>query len=180
MPTENGVSNVSWYIFLQPSNLFSNFFFKTESKAAYFSLITGLSLASVTKCTQLFAITWAGNTLCPPCALFAGQIALIAHWCFAVAEWWVCSQGQVGMLGGEQRQQPGHSSSCVGPHADRGLWVGHACPNWKVYQFPVSHWSCFLWITLNSSSFQCIELSLRMWKNQALSLSSEAGECVKK
>lgn len=34
-------------------------------------------------------------------------------------------------------------------------------PNWKMYQFSVSHRSCFLWSTLNSSLFQCIVLSLR-------------------
>lgn len=43
-------------IFLQSLNLLSNFFIKTESKAAYFLLSTELYFASVSKCTQLVVI----------------------------------------------------------------------------------------------------------------------------
>jgi len=60
------------------SNLetFSNSFTKTESTAAYFSLITGLWLTTVSKCIQLFDIIWVTHCTEPfPCPGFSPDSA---------------------------------------------------------------------------------------------------------
>lgn len=48
----------------------SNSFIKKVSKAAYFSLFTGLHLANVSKCIKLYAITWVSIALHPPASWF--------------------------------------------------------------------------------------------------------------
>lgn len=47
-----------------------------------FLLFTGLCLANVSKCIELFAITWVSAVLCPPHVLLSAQRVLIAHWQF--------------------------------------------------------------------------------------------------
>jgi len=62
--TENGVANIQENLsFWKSWNLCSNHFIKTESKAAHFSLFTGLCLANTSKCMKLSAIIWACHNL---------------------------------------------------------------------------------------------------------------------
>lgn len=86
MLTEMTELQMHWKtIFFQQSwNLISNSVLRMESMAVYFLLFKGLFLASVSKCIQLFAITWVSTTLCPPCALVLAQMVLISHWCVIV------------------------------------------------------------------------------------------------
>jgi len=65
MFTENGVTQINWWLFFQSWNLFSNFFIKMESTAVYYSLFRAPYSASVSKCIQLFAITWVSTALHP-------------------------------------------------------------------------------------------------------------------
>jgi len=71
---------------LQSWNLFSSSCIKIESMAAYFSLFTGLCLASVSKCINRFAITWASASLYPPHAQVAALMGFIMRRCSAGAE----------------------------------------------------------------------------------------------
>lgn len=50
-----------------------------QSKVAYFSLLTGPSLTSVSKCMKLFATTWLSTPLHPPRALVPVQTVEAAH-----------------------------------------------------------------------------------------------------
>jgi len=127
MSTENRVTNIqkkkNWWVFQQSWNLFSNYYIKTESKDAHFSLSTGFSLASVSKCMQLYAITRVRTVLHPPCALFG------------CCERWVRAQGWARMLireellplqhgaGGSHRMSWAEVHIAYGPH------IGHAWAN---------------------------------------------------
>lgn len=66
-----------------------------EARLLIFLLLTGLCLASVSKCVQLckFAITWVGTVLFPLHATISIQTALVAHQCLVVAEQWLGTQG---------------------------------------------------------------------------------------
>lgn len=71
-----------------------------EARLLIFLLLTGLCLASVSKCVQLckFAITWVGTVLFPLHATISIQTALVAHQCLVVAEQWLGTQGYPGPL----------------------------------------------------------------------------------
>jgi len=62
--------------------------------AAYFSLFTGLSLASKSKCINLFAITLVSTAMHLPHALVSAEMgsnsALILGWCLVMG---VCPEG---------------------------------------------------------------------------------------
>lgn len=60
------------------------FLYHKRSKAAHFSLFTGFSLASVTKCIQLFVISRVRTVLYPPCSPVSVQIAHTAQCCLVV------------------------------------------------------------------------------------------------
>jgi len=70
MKTKLQVYKKNWWFFWQSQSLFSNSFIKMESMAAYFSPFTGLSLCSVSKCIQLFVLTWVSTAL-PHCPGFS-------------------------------------------------------------------------------------------------------------
>ena len=77
----------------------------------YFSLFTGLCLASVSKCRTLFATTWVSTALCSPCA---NHIPMFDRW-----EWRVCTQPHKG----EEpplRVMPGCGLDMCGRRSDRG------------------------------------------------------------
>lgn len=75
-----------FFFFWQCLNLFSNPFTKTEGKVACVLLFTGLCLASVSKCINRFAITWASAALYPPHAQVAALMGFIMRRCSAGAE----------------------------------------------------------------------------------------------
>lgn len=80
------MSEVAIFFFWQCLNLFSNPFTKTEGKVACVLLFTGLCLASVSKCINRFAITWASASLYPPHAQVAALMGFIMRRCSAGAE----------------------------------------------------------------------------------------------
>ena len=101
---------------LQSWNLFSNFITKIESTAAYSPLFRVPCSTSVSKCIQLFAITWISTAQhSPPHDLASVDTALIVHQWFGFC--WVMSTCQ-GPLHGAVG---GCIASLAGPHAACGL-----------------------------------------------------------
>ena len=72
---ESGVVNAAkdWSFLLAILKPVLNLLYQNRSKSAYFFQFTGLCLASVSKCTQLFAITWVGTALPSPCPGFSSD-----------------------------------------------------------------------------------------------------------
>lgn len=68
--------------FQQPWNLFSSFFIKMKSMAAYFLMCAGLCLANVSKSIILFAITWTSTSLCPGLSPDGANSAQTFRWCW--------------------------------------------------------------------------------------------------
>lgn len=95
---EPEINKIDW----QTWNVFSRYRIKTESTATYFSLHTGLCLASLLQRTQLFATTWVSTcavpSLCPSFSLYSANCTLMCGCC----EQWVWAWGQAGLLGGAE------------------------------------------------------------------------------
>jgi len=117
---------VAIFFFWQCLNLFSNPFTKTEGKVACVLLFTGLCLASVLRCTKLFAITLASSSLPPPHALLSTQMVPITHCCLVVV-----SNGCVPRTG------PCHSAGQSHCHdgAGQGMAAGRAGPGHELPRF---------------------------------------------
>lgn len=91
-----------WWFFQHSRNLFSNSFTRMQSMAVYLSLFTGLSLASASKCLQLFAITSVSTALHPPHGLVSDQTVPIAHWYVVVVSDACVPRARQGLLGGPE------------------------------------------------------------------------------
>ena len=102
-----------------------------QSTAAYFSEFTELSLASVSKCIQLFAITWVSTAPHPPHTLVSAQSVLMVHICLIVAEQWVCTQEQSRSLSGKSYCHDGTEQGVAHRQATCCLQTGCDCP--KLY-----------------------------------------------
>jgi len=97
--TENGVANIpkNLWLFWQSWNIFSNSLSKHKLKLHIFFLFTGLCLASVSKCIQLFAITSVSTALGPPRVPVSAQTVTIAYCCLVVmSNRWGPRPGQLG------------------------------------------------------------------------------------
>lgn len=96
-----------------------------------FLLFTGLCVAKVSKCTELFAVIWASSALHPSHAPDSvGQTAVFGcRWTI-----WVCIWSQAESLGVEEplpqwcdSSGVGCSMSCARQHTAHRPWVGCAC-----------------------------------------------------
>jgi len=138
-----------------------------ESRATFFFLITGLCVANVSKCIQLFAITWVSTTLSCPCTPVLAQTALKAHWLFGCC--WVTGVhlNQARLLSGEESAFSAWSRGwlhCELYWATHGPPVGHACytvSSLCTQTFKIMNSCCCLWK---------LKPNLFLWKSKILFL----------